>query len=194
LYAKGRKTAKATLILAREGHGEDATILARSLTNLCINVSYIGDEDSDLRAAQWMAAGWWARKRMAQNLGVVTLDVVEHDYNTEEGKALAEEWDRVTIEQRAARAGQEHLYRIAYRHGSAFEHSDSWSVQGYADVHDDRVDLHIGPSTNEVGSALFIGAFALYQVVATVSAFYGFDLGVFDREAQRILDTGFGSQ
>ena len=39
LHAKARKTFGAILLVAREGYGEDAMILARSLTNLCIDLN-----------------------------------------------------------------------------------------------------------------------------------------------------------
>jgi len=56
LHAKARKSFQAIDVLAREGFGEDAMIVARSLTNLnlCIDLGYISRTDSENRARQWM--------------------------------------------------------------------------------------------------------------------------------------------
>ncbi len=188
LYAKARKTVSAVGILAEEGYGEDATILARSLVNLCIDLCYIYSGDQNELAAQWMASGWWERVRMARELGNQTLETLEHDYNTPDGEELARRWSAIRIRERAERAGQRPLYDVAYRHGSAYEHSDSWSMQSFADVHESHVLLHLGPSTAEIDNALYISMLALYQVAATLGHFFGFDLGNFDREAQAIND------
>ncbi len=188
LYAKARKTTSAVGILAEEGYGEDATILARSLVNLCIDLCYIYSGDQDELAAQWMASGWWERVRMARKLGNRTLETLEHDYNTPEGEEVARRWSAIKIRERAERAGQGHLYQVAYKHGSAYEHSDSWSMQSFADVHEGHVLLHLGPSTAEIDNALYISMLALYQIAATLGHFFGFDLENFDREAQAIND------
>jgi hypothetical protein len=192
LYAKAWKTAQAVYILATEGYGEDATILARSLTNLSIDLSYICHEDPEGRARQWLAHGWWERIRMAHDLEIHQLDTEQNEYNTEAGQALAKEWNNVTIRQRAERSGQLHFYRTAYRHGSAFEHSDSWSVQSFVEVQDDHVLLHLGPSTSDIYNALSMSLFALYRVIATLGDFYQFDVGTFNEDVQRLLDEGFG--
>lgn len=192
LYAKARKTAEAVHILASEGYGADATILARSLTNLCIDLGYICHDNRDERALQWMAAGWWARRQMAHDLGITELERAPHDCNTPEGKSLAKRWKGVNISKRADLAELSHFYLVAYRHGSSFEHSDSWSVESFAEVHDDYVDLHLGPSTSDVRSALFMAVFAFYQIVVTCATFYEFTMGTLHQEAMRLLEEAFG--
>jgi hypothetical protein len=139
-----------------------------------------------------MAYGWWERLRMAHDIGITSLDGVEHDYNTPEGEALAAEWKSVSIRDGAEISGQQHFYKVAYRHGSAFEHSDSWSVQSFAEVHEDRVELHVGASTADVDSALFLTLFALYSIIAAWAQFYGFEAGTFDQDAQHVLEEAFG--
>ena len=68
LHATARKSFQAIDVLAREGFGEDAMIVARSLTNLCIDLGYICRTDSENRAREWMAPGTRVTPRNGQNV------------------------------------------------------------------------------------------------------------------------------
>ena len=126
-YGKARKQMEAVYLLASHGYGEDAMILARSLVNVCIDLRYIAvDADqAETRARQWTAKGRVERRKFAKRVGTIAPDETTVDWDKEE--ALADEWPK-TVERRAKAAGLENFYNLPYRHGSSFEHSDSWSA------------------------------------------------------------------
>jgi hypothetical protein len=126
---KAEKTARGALLLANRGHVEDAFILARSLVNLAINVSYLSTRDTE-RFISYRATGKIARRRMAQRAGATPIDEDRTDW--EDAAKRARRWQAPgAISQRAAKAGCTDLYEHAYRHGSSYEHSDAWSLLTY---------------------------------------------------------------
>ena len=57
LFGKIWRSFNAARILAQEGYGPDAMVVARSLVNGAIDLAYIVREDSEERARQWHAVG-----------------------------------------------------------------------------------------------------------------------------------------
>lgn len=186
LFAKAWKTIHAIHLLARKGYGEDAIVLARSLTNLCIDLSYICKEHPDERARQWIAEGKVQRFEMARDLGTPIPD--EAEYRTL--KAKSGKW--LNIKERAKRGGSLAFYLTNYRHGSSYEHSDSWSADSFLQPEGDYAVSRNEPSETGAGEALFMGASALIMIVAAWGQFYGMDIRGFDRAMRPIFDMGFG--
>jgi len=123
---KADKTTRAILLLATRGYVEDAFILARSLVNLTIDISYLSTKDSD-RFESYRATGKIARRRMARLAGVDPID--EEKRGWRDAKQRAERWQKPgAIFERAEKSGCVDLYKRAYRHGSSYEHSDAWSL------------------------------------------------------------------
>jgi hypothetical protein len=127
LYARSRKAVAAVRTLAANGYGEDAMVVARSLVNVCIDLAYICKLDSDDRTEQWIANGRRARRIMAREFGLTTEDEDRIDWTKND--VLAKQWRDVTIEQRAKDADLENFYKVLYRHGCSFDHSDLWAVK-----------------------------------------------------------------
>lgn len=99
LHAKARKTFGAILLLAREGYGEDAMILARSLTNVCIDLAYLTAADTPERVRVWLASARIQLRRWATSLGrTLQADTV----NWDEEEELAKKW--LNLAERAARS------------------------------------------------------------------------------------------
>jgi len=100
LYGKARKQMEAIYLLASQGYGEDAMILARSLANLCIDLGYVTAEadQTETRARRWTAKGRVERRKFSKGVGTTPPDEATVDWGKEE--ALADEWPK-TIEQRA---------------------------------------------------------------------------------------------
>jgi uncharacterized protein DUF5677 len=126
---KAEKTARAALLIANRGYTEDAFILARSLVNLAIDLSYLSARDTD-RFETYRAAGRVARRRVAEAADVAPVDEERIDWTSAEKRARL--WQKPgAIKQRASKSGCTEIYERAYRHGSSYEHSDAWSLLTY---------------------------------------------------------------
>ncbi len=191
LYTKARKQASALYSLASQGYGEDALILARSLVNLCIDLEYITADpnQTEARARRWAAKGRAERRKFGRRVGTTPSD--EHKINWPTEEALAEEWPQ-SIEERAKDAGLENFYNLPYRHGSSFEHSDSWSATSFLKLADDGpVDMLTGPSDRFVDLALLTLACAFAEIACRFGRFYDFDLRDADQEMEKQIRAAF---
>ena len=158
------------------------------MVNLTIDLAYIAADAalSDDRARDWYARGIVARHDFLEGLG--QQDRIERDWTAERVRALR--WKVLTVEIRATRCGLEDFYRLSYRHGSVFEHSDSWSAISF--LEDTEVGINLtGVGPRFVDLALLSGACALGQVAASAAKVFGF---VFDREeeAVAVVKAAFG--
>lgn len=191
LHAKARKTFRAIGLLARQGYGEDGIILARSLTNLCIDLGYICQEESksDDRARQWMARGRISRRDLGQRFGVKPPDEGTVDWAVMTSRA--EQWKDVPIFDRAKSADLLNFYEVAYRHGSVFEHSDAWGALAFLDIVEDQVEIQADPSPDNVDFALLGGAFAFAQIVETSGQFWHFEFAGLHEEMRNVVTTAF---
>jgi hypothetical protein len=191
LFAKGLKTVLAIHLLAREGFGEDAVDLGRTLTNLCIDMAYICEGDSDNRARQWSEVGKYERLKMERGFWGALPDDQESEY-----RSLRErtgEWTRLGIQGRADRGGTRGIYETSYRHSSSVAHSDSWSTRGFLKSVGDELEAQSGPSDASVDDALLIGATAMAMIVVTWAKFFGMDISDYDRAMRPVLEKGFGA-
>ncbi len=190
LYGKARKQMEAVSLLASEGYGEDAMILARSLVNLCIDLGYItADPDqTEPRARRWTAKGRVERREFSKRVGTTSPDEATADWSKEE--AFADEWPK-SIEQRAKDAGLESFYNLPYRHGSSFEHSDSWSATSFLDLKVDAVDMLTGPSDRYIDLALLTLACCAGEIASRFGKFYGFDFAGADVEMEALVKKAF---
>jgi Family of unknown function (DUF5677) len=129
LCDKAEKTARAAMILCTRGYAEDGLILARSMASLTIDLSYLSAKDAE-RFATYHATGREARRRMAEQCGFAPPDAAATDWD--DVKTRAKRWKQGgAIYERATKTDCLRLYEYAYRHGSSFEHSDSWSLLTY---------------------------------------------------------------
>lgn len=69
LLGKIWRSFNAARILAQEGYGPDAMVVARSLVNGAIDLGYIVKADSEERARQWCAVGEKARRFTGSSSG-----------------------------------------------------------------------------------------------------------------------------
>jgi uncharacterized protein DUF5677 len=89
LHAKARKTFSAILLLAREGYGEDALILARSLTTLHIDAAYLTAEDTPERVRVWLA---FARMHLRKWATSLDRPLQDDSVNWVEEEERAKKW------------------------------------------------------------------------------------------------------
>jgi hypothetical protein len=191
LFGKSRKSADAVYLASRYGYGEDAMILARSLVNICIDLRFIcGDrEASEPRARTWIARGRVGRRDFAQRAGTVAPDESRVDWAREVN--LSEEWNATNIYRRAEIAGLLNFYNLPYRHGSVFEHSDSWSALSFVDLDDTEVRITPGPSEHFVDLALLSAACALAQIGEDFGRYYEFEFADAIQEMKAAIHKGF---
>ena len=172
LHAKTRKTFNALLLVAREGYGEDALILARSLTSLCIDLAYLTAADTPARVRVWLAYARVQLRKWALSLGrVLQVDTV----NWAEEEELAKRW--LNLAERAARSDTQNFYNLAYRHGSIYEHSDAASFEPFLAVTAQGFIAKSGPSDAMLFDVVTIASTAFAEVVSRWARFFEIDLG-----------------
>src|SRR3989337_1657901 len=191
LWAKAWKTAKAIRVVASQGFGQDAFVLARSLTNLTIDLVYICAEDPDERARSWMANGKIAYHRFNKQTAEATSSN-RGDADGQKTEELASKWRNKTIRDRAVAIGMQRTYDIAYRFASSFEHSDSLSALAFIDIDEEQVGVDIGPNSGVVGPALVLGALILGDIVMAAARYYSIDVDQTAREIFTALQPLFG--
>lgn len=184
LHAKAAKTYRAILILAAQGYGEDALILARSLTNLAIDVAYLTVENSTDRVRAWVAYAQiqlrkWANA-MEQPLATDTVD-------WEQASELAKTWPNIA--DRATASGTENFYSRAYRHGSIYEHSDAAGFDSFLTPTATGFRVTLGPSDALVGEALTVAPVAFAEVITRWAAAFHVGLGDAESRMRAIVET-----
>jgi hypothetical protein len=172
LHAKARKTFSAILLLAREGYGEDALILARSLTNLCIDLAYLTVADTQERVRVWVAYARINLRKWATSLG---RPLQADSVNWLEEEERAKKW--LTLADRAERSGTKNFYDLAYRHGSIYEHSDAASFESFVTLTAQGFLANSGPSTAMISDAVTIASTAFAEIVTRWAKFFSIDLG-----------------
>jgi hypothetical protein len=191
LFGKSRKCADAVYLTSRYGYGQDAMILSRSLVNICIDLKFVcGDrEASEARARTWMARGKVGRRAFASRVGAVPPDESRVDW-VQEGK-LAKEWEAKNIYQRAEITGLLNFYNLPYRHGSVFEHSDSWGALAFVDFDATEARILPDPSEHFVDLALLSASCALAQVGEDFGRYYDFEFAGAIGEMEAAVRKGF---
>lgn len=185
LFGKIWRSFNAARILAQEGYGPDAMVVARSLVNGAIDLGYIVKADSEERARQWCAVGERARQDYWEQLGKAPDR--DQDVNWARIEARAKQWKELKINKRAEHAGLEDLYQIAYRAGSSPEHSDSWSSIDYVEeISGGGLSVQVGPSERGVTKALGAACWGLSEAFLRWCGFFGFDEDRATQEAMEI--------
>jgi len=142
----------------------------------------------ETRARRWTAKGRVERRKFSKRVGTTSTDETTVDWIKEE--ALAGEWPK-TIEQRAKEGGLESFYNLPYRHGSSFEHSDSWSAASFLDPKADVVDMLTGPSERFIDLALLTLACCAGEIATRFGKFYGFEFAGADAEMEALVKKWF---
>ena len=188
LFCKAWRSFSAACILAREGHGPDAMVVARSLVNATIDLGYIAmtGEDCEDRAWQWSAVGLKAQRDYLQQFGMAPEGT--QDCNWPKIEAQVKCWRDLKIIGRAKHAGLEDLYKIAYAAGSSPEHSDSWSSIDYIEENTQGgLSFQVGPCEKGVARALSAACWGLSEAFIRWCRFFELDE---DRAMRRVVEIG----
>jgi len=184
LFGKIWRSFNAARILAQEGYGPDAMVVARSLVNGAIDLGYIVKADSEERARQWCAVGEKAQQDYREQFG--EAPDTDQYLNRDRIEARAKHWKEMRINKRAEHSGLEGLYQIAYRAGSSPEHSDSWSSIDYVEgISGGGLSVQVGPSEKGIIRALSAACWGLSEAFLRWCKFFGFDE---DEAAERVKE------
>lgn len=208
---KGYKTHGAVLILSKQGYGEDASILTRSLFDLLINLLYIQVDQTDGRAYRYFQYDWILRKKML-NYAAKKSDImekIEERVNNpkledttlkevEEQAKLAQQknnytergWSDKSLHDMAEEVGRSNAYKTIYRLQCQLDHNASRSVNEYAKHAKDGIVFEIGQSENWVEESLVIAFDFYYSILVAFSTHFkaGFDSVIADLENRYITE------
>ncbi len=208
---KGHKTHGAIFSLCKQGYGEDASILARSLFDLLINLLYIQADKTNERAYQYFSYDWILRKKMfdyalgkPEVMGKIRERVSNpKQYDTVVKKIrkqakLAQKkykytnrgWSGKSLFDMAEEVGRVNAYRTVYRLQCQLDHNASRSMNEYVENTQDGIVFNIGQSENWVKESLIIAFDFYYSILVAFNSHFkaGLKAEILDLENRYVSD------
>lgn len=208
---KGYKTHGAVFLLGKQGYGEDASILARSLFDLLVNLLYIQADHTDGRAYRYFQYDWILRKKMfTYALGKPEImDKIQERTNNprpddttiqevEEQAKLSQEknnytergWSDKSLHDMAQEVGRIDAYKTVYRLQCQLDHNATRSVNEYAKQSQDGIVFEVGQSGNWVEESLVIAFDFYYSILVAFNSHFkaGFDKEILDLENRFVTE------
>lgn len=182
---KGYKTHGSILLLSKQGYGEDASILSRSLFDLLINLLYIQADQTDGRAYRYFQYDWILRKRMFDHalgrpkimeqikkrvknppLNDTTIQEVKEQAKLAQQKNNYNNrgWSDKSLHDMAQEVGRINAYKTVYRLQCQLDHNATRSVNEYAKQSNGGIVFEVSQSKNWVEESLVI-AFDFYYYI-----------------------------
>ncbi len=208
---KGYKTHGAILLLSKQGYGEDASILARSVFDLLINLLYIQADQTDGRAYRYFQYDWILRKKMfthALSKPEIMNKVQERTNNPQPNDTTLQEveeqakitqqknnynkrgWSDKSLRDMAQEVGRIDAYNTVYRLQCQLDHNATRSVNEYAKQSKDGIVFEVGQSENWVEESLVIAFDFYYSILVAFNSHFraGFDAELSDLENRHVTD------
>ncbi|MFA6522722.1 MAG: DUF5677 domain-containing protein [Patescibacteria group bacterium] len=208
---KGYKTHGAILLLCKQGYGEDASILARSLYDLLINLLYIQADQTDGRAYRYFQYDWILRKKMFTYVlekPEIMDKILERTNNprpddttikeVEEQAKLSQEknnytergWSDKSLHDMSKEVGRIDAYKTVYRLQCQLDHNATRSVNEYAKHTQGGIVFEVGQSENWVEESLVIAFDFYYSILVAFNSQFksGFDKEILDLENRYITE------
>lgn len=208
---KGYKTHGAVLLLGKQGYGEDASILARSLFDLLINLLYIQADQTDGRAYRYFQYDWILRKKIftyALGKPEIMDKIQERTINprpddatiqeVEEQAKLSQEknnytergWSDKSLHDMAQEVGRIDAYKTVYRLQCQLDHNATRSVNEYAKQSQDGIVFEVGQSGNWVEESLVIAFDFYYSILVAFNSHFkaGFGKEISDLENRYVAE------
>ena len=182
LFARCRKQFRAVQILCKEGYGEDACLILRSMINALIDISYI--KTDPLKLAKRYARYDYIIKKKKLNIlnkypssksvsppSEKNILKKAKQFNKDFPDGRQSDWSGLTIEEKAKKAKGKMLmlYDMGYRYYSDFDHSNIMSLSSHVDdstkgkfivlsePSEKQVQMNLSESFN-----IFVAFFAIY--------------------------------
>ncbi|HLD96495.1 MAG TPA: DUF5677 domain-containing protein [Patescibacteria group bacterium] len=199
------KTHRATLLLCKDGFGEDALILCRGMFHLIVNFLYIQKDDTGQRVTRYMDYEWvvrrdtleavkqgnpvndYIRKRLAEEAEVVK-EIYENAVKVEQkwGYERRLAWSDKSIEGMANEVGLGYQYKTIYAHFCQIDHAGPLNTNDF--VKDDGEEGFIiasGPSEQFVDQALLFAFQVIFQMTEAWAKVFKVDIR---RELEMLTD------
>lgn len=182
---KAYKTHEAILLLCRQGYGEDAAVLTRSLFDLSVTLLYILNDKTNKRVLRYFHYDSIIRKKMydyAKTVPTFTRLFEERRLNPKPGDTSVEEvekqagkaqkkynygrmgWSDKPIRQMAEEVGREGAYQTVYFLLSNISHSAARTMNDYVKAHARGFTVDIGRSENWVQEDL-VASFDFFMAI-----------------------------
>jgi len=200
VVGKSYKTHGAVLLLSKNGFGEDASILTRSIYENMVTLLHILQDETDEQAYRYFDYDWILREKMFKSVAgkqEIMDKVLERERNPKPEDTTIQEvkkhadivrkrygyknnrWSDKSLYEMAKDVGRLDAYRTVYRLQCQLSHSLSRSLNEYAKPDQSGVVLDVGQSENWVEESL-VAAFDFYFSI--LSAYNShFDLGFEDK-------------
>ncbi|MDB5204413.1 MAG: hypothetical protein JWP09_441 [Candidatus Taylorbacteria bacterium] len=203
---KAFKSHEAILLLCKNGYGEDAFMLARTLFELMITTAYISQDTTDDRLTRYMNHDWVTRKQMydyvvskesllaglnqeieASNKQDVLAEVeAEYKKVMEKYKYQNGTWSDKSIKGMSESVGRSDAYNTIYRLQCTVGHTNARSMNEY--MH--RTILNIGPNWDLVKSTLVVSFDCLFHIAQEANAQFNWGLNTeLEELSKRWADT-----
>ena len=171
LFSKAFKTYKGISILCKEGYGQDAGILLRSLFEIYVNIAYISKDKSEERAKRYYEYSYIKKKHLVELFDNYRLEEegfkdagefirrnreeiyrlynkVKDNYKNENGKKDEFRWSGKSIKGMASECGLGTDYAVVFFIFSQLVHSSSMTERSYvhANIAGRQIASDVGPS------------------------------------------------
>lgn len=192
--AKAYKTHSAVMLLCKEGYGEDASILNRTIFELLITLLYIINDPTDERAYRYYAFDWILREKMfnyVEQKPELLLQLEQRelkprtgDVSIAEVKKMAKQvqdkykykgynWSDKSLGEMAEEVNRSGQYKTMYRLSSQHTHSNSRVMNDYVKRTENGFINFVGISDNWIEQDLVMAFDFFSSIFATASDRYG---------------------
>lgn len=195
--SKGFKTHGAIISLCKAGYGEDAGVLTRTLFELLINLLYILEDPTEERGYRYLSYDWIQRKKMFdyiiksnpsilaqhnQRISTSSKDKEWHKHVIEMAQKVNKKyqyknnsWSDKNLREMSINVNREPLYNLIYGLFSQSTHSQTRTMNDYAQSTPNGIEYSLDESDNWVEQVL-VAAFDCYsQIIESVIKHYGWE-------------------
>jgi hypothetical protein len=156
------RTFRSAAILAGIGFAPESLIVVRTSLEALIDLAFIALSDRpDERALDWVAFGETQRLRTGGVLVYLPDEWARAIGTSTEVAQRAQQWRKVSIEERARQSGMQQLYDALYRELSGWMHGAAWTLSGYAARANEAMSLVFGPNKFWPNASIAIHAHSL---------------------------------
>jgi len=189
--AKSDKTVRSVKILCENGHGEDATILSRSLLELYINTKYILSKNNDNLAKRFFEYDWILREKIIPYLSAKNIkenskqieDIKERAKNFKNQYGIKNKnfsnWSGKSFLEICKILKLENVYYPAYKIMCSSVHTDSRDINNYIkqDLKNRNLTLINNKNNNLVKESLYSSIINYWNILECFNDYYKKDYG-----------------
>lgn len=185
--AKADKTLCASSLLCRNGMGEDASILCRSVFELALTMEYIFQDSTDEMAKRYFSYDWVQRKKMygymvrsgrfqkylssAESQQII-VNIKKEAKKVNKKYKYGSSWSDKSIYEMSKSVGLLDLYETAYRIQCNFSHSNPRSSNDYFKEENGHLILNSGPSDNLVSETLVTLFCSYFHIIRKINDYF----------------------